>query len=359
MTSPPPGLPLAELTLWFEANVPSFDASDPPSAQLLTGGRSNLTYALTDASGQRWAVRRPPLGHIMPSAHDLKREFKVLSGLERAAFPAPRALWLCSDESIIGCQFLIMEFVDGVVLADREDTSRLTEAQSDYLSRVLVQNLVALHAIDPDQVGLADFGRPQGYLARQVQRWGEQWRLTKTRNLPSMEVIAEWLAHQVVDLRADLPGSIVHGDFRLDNAILRQDLSRVEAIVDWEMSTLGDPIADLAVMLVYWTEGADRLRAEVPVAQCLTSHPGFWTRDRIVEEYAQLSGRSLDHLPFCLVLACYKLVIIMESLVYRSRAGQQLGRAVDRAEPMDQAVLALSELALSLIDRPRVDTLRL
>jgi aminoglycoside phosphotransferase (APT) family kinase protein len=293
----------------------------------------------------------------MPSAHDLNREFTVLSHLGETAFPVPGVVAQSVDESVIGSPFMVMEFVEGTVLSEHEQTRDLSASQTDDISRLLVTQLANLHLLDPDTIGLGSFGRPQGYLGRQVKRWGEQWQITKTRELESMGVLSEWLATHVQDLESESIGAIVHGDFRLDNVILDHDLTHIRAILDWEMSTLGDPVADLAVMLVYWTEPTDQLRAKIPVAEGLTSSPGFWTRQKIAREYSAITQCNLDRLPFCLVLACYKLAIIMESLVFRSQTGHQLGRTVDHDEPMDEAVVALAELAIRLVDDPRIEVL--
>jgi len=357
MTQDPPGLPLDALLEWLAANVEDIDTSRSLEASLLTGGRSNLTYKVVDGAGRAWAVRRPPLGHVMPSAHDLGREARVLSGLGRGGYPVPAVRALCQDDAVIGVPFLVMDFIDGPVIADNADARRLTAPQADHVCSLLVESLARLHSLDAQAVGLGDFGRPGGYLARQVRRWGEQWSLSATREVPAMDVMAAWLTDQVSAIPADLPWSIVHGDFRLDNVILSPDLAEVRAVLDWEMSTLGDPVADLAVALVYWTEDADGLRGQVPVAQRLTAGPGFWTRSRIVDTYADLTGRDLAHLPFCLVLACYKLAVIMESLNFRNRMGMQLGRAAEPGEDTDAAVLALARLGEKLVDRPEVATL--
>ena len=346
-------LPLDALTPWLRDSV---EITGDLTATLLTDGRSNLTYRVTDAAGRSWAIRRPPLGHVMPSAHDLTREFTVLNGLT-GNYPVPRPWALCTDESILGVPFLVMDFVDGIVIADREQADQLSETQADHVCRVLVDSLAALHAVDAQMCGLGTFGKPDGYLTRQVRRWGEQWQLSKTRELESMNVMAQWLEASLATLPAQLPWSIVHGDFRLDNIILAHDASQVRAVVDWEMSTLGDPIADLAVTLVYWTEAGDRLRSEVAVAQGLTAGPGFWTREQIVQRYADVSERGMEQLGFCLVLACYKLAVIMESLTYRARMGMQLGRTVEQGEDTDHAVVALARLGERLVDQPTVDTL--
>lgn len=353
----PPGLPRAGLRTWLATNLPEFDASDLPAATLLPGGRSNLTYAVVDAAGRRWVVRRPPLGHVMPSAHDLEREFTVLTGMTRAAFPVPRPWALCTDPSVIGSGFLVMDFVDGVVIADRQDATLLSPAQAGAVCEVLVAGLARLHALDANDIGLGAFGRPHGYLARQVRRWGQQWELSRTRSVAGVDVMGTWLADRVSDLPEDLPWSVVHGDYRLDNCILSDSCDALRAVLDWEMSTLGDPVADLAVALVYWTQADDSLRTQVPVAQQVTSGVGFWRRERIVDRYAELTGRDLDHLGFCLVLACYKLAVILESLHYRSLMGQQLGRMNDLGEDMGAAVEALAQLGERLVDAPDVQTL--
>lgn len=350
MTADPPGLRLAALTRWLGANVADYDACASPSWRLLAGGRSNVTYELTDPSGRRWALRRPPLGHVLPSAHDMAREFRVLTGLTRAGFPVPHAHALCEDEAVIGATFLVMDFVDGRVIADKDDAASLGADQADLVSRTLIDGLADLHAVDVEAAGLRDFGRPEGYLTRQVTRWAEQWQRTKTRELPTLDAVGDWLAEQVTDVPADVPWSLVHGDYRLDNVILAPSLDRLTAVLDWEMSTLGDPLADLAVTLVYWTQATDGLRRDVPVAQSITTGPGFWTRERVVREYLDRTGRDADHLDLCIALACYKLAVIMESIHFRHLSGQQLGTSAERHEDMGAAVEALALLGQRVID---------
>ena len=357
MSTSPPGLPLEPLIARLATDLPEFSGGPACTATLLAAGRSNLTYAVTDCAGRRWAIRRPPLGHIMPSAHDMRREFTVLSGLSRAAYPVPRPRLLCQDHDVIGADFLVMDFVDGTVISDRDDAARLTEREAGDASALLVDGLARLHSLDAQAIGLGEFGRPDGYLVRQVRRWGQQWELSKTRDLPSLDAVGAWLAREVEQLPADLPWSIVHGDFRIDNAIIAPTFTELRAVVDWEMSTLGDPVADLAVTLVYWTQADDHLRRAVPVAQDVTSGPGFWSRRRIADEYARATGRDLSHLGFCLVFACYKLAVIMASLDFRSAQGHQLGRTAELGEDMAGAVDALAELGLHLMDSPSVEAL--
>lgn len=357
MSIDPAGLRIAPLVSWMRGHLPEFDQSRPPTAHLLAGGRSNLTYLVIDGIGRKWAVRRPPLGHVMPSAHDLQREFTVLKAVHQTGYPVPRPWVICEGETIIGARFLVMDFVDGLVIADRHDADRLTSDEAGNTCELLVCGLANLHDLDSQAIGLSEFGRPSGYLARQVRRWGEQWHLSKTRDLRGIDLMASWLANNLSALPTDQPWSLIHGDYRIDNAILDPSCSALRAVLDWEMSTLGDPIADLAVALIYWTQSDDKLRRSVPVAQDVTSGPGFWTREQFAVRYSTLTGRSLEHLGFCLILACYKLAVIMESLHFRGLSGHQLGTATERGEDMGCAAQALAQLGENLIDDPTVGTL--
>ena len=345
----PDGLRLAPLAAWMSDHGLGIDASAPLRADLLAGGRSNISYRLSDGAGGEWVLRRPPLGHILPSAHDMGREFRVLTGLHSVGFPVPRPVAECTDVDVIGAQFMLMDFVDGRVIDSADRASHLAPEEASAISGALVDALADLHAIDPAAAGLESLGRPDGYLARQVSRWTKQWELTRTRDLADIDVLAAALASQVDDVLA-MPGSIVHGDFRIDNTILAADAPVVRAVLDWEMSTLGDPISDLAVMLVYWTDAGDTLRSAVPVAQHITDQPGFWTRAELVARYADHSGRSLDHLDFCAALACFKLAVIMESILARSLQGQQLGTGASEVDAMRKSTEALTVLGLRVLD---------
>jgi aminoglycoside phosphotransferase (APT) family kinase protein len=240
----PPGLRLTALTEWMQGNVANFDAATPVQATLLAGGRSNVSYKLTDANNSSWVLRRPPLGHIMPSAHDMGREFRVLSGLNSVSFPTPTTRGYCEDESVIGAKFMLMDFVDGRVIESAKSAASLSAQQANEISAELVDTLARLHAIDPVAAGLDQLGKPTGYLQRQVKRWGEQWQITKTRELPEIEALHAWLETAIAKVPDSLPTSIVHGDFRIDNVILDNTSSDIVAVLDWEMSTLGDPISD-------------------------------------------------------------------------------------------------------------------
>lgn len=344
----PAGLKLVPLLKWMSQNLKGVDHSAPLIATLLAGGRSNVSYKLQDASGNQWVLRRPPLGHIMPTAHDMGREFRVLSGLNSVSFPTPGARAYCEDESIIGAKFMLMDFIDGRVIDTAQVATQLSEIQAEEISRSLVDTLARLHEVDPSKAGLDQLGKPTGYLQRQVKRWGEQWLLSKTRELPEIEALHEWLQEELKTVPSDLPSAIVHGDYRIDNVILSASSTDVIAVLDWEMSTLGDPISDLAISLVYWTQDSDTLRKRVPVAQDVTSGAGFWTRQQFVARYVEQTGFDISHLDFCVALACFKLAVIMESIHHRNLGGQQLGAASGQDSTMGEATVALAELGLAV-----------
>lgn len=320
----------------------------PLTAALLPGGRSNLTFRINDATGRAVVLRRPPLGHVLPSAHDMAREHRVLTMLHGVGFPVPTPRALCEDADVTGATFLIMDFVDGEVVADAGDARALGAARAADISASLVDTLASLHAINPSVAG----GRSaEGYLQRQVARWTEQWGLTQVSPVDDVDRLAAWLTAHTPDVTMS---SLVHGDYRIDNAILDPESGSVRAVLDWEMSTVGDPIADLAVMLVYWTQSDDGRRSLVPVAQHVTSAPGFWRREDIIDAYASASGLDMTHLDFCTALACFKLAVIMESIHMRAVKGQQRGVGAGDAESLAVATRMLAAMGLEVIDRGTV-----
>jgi aminoglycoside phosphotransferase (APT) family kinase protein len=322
----------------------------------LAGGLSNVTYLVSQGDRQL-VVRRPPLGHVMPTAHDMGREFTVLSGVTQGDFPAPRPLAYCDDESIIGARFLVMEYVAGRIISSDAAAEGLTVTDASALSAELVDVLAALHAIDAREVGLGGLGRPEGFLARQVARWAKQWELSKMRDLPAIDELLSWLDSRVEGLPADLPWSIVHGDYRLDNAIVDPVEPRIRAVLDWEMATLGDPLMDLATMLIYWSRPGDELRHQIRFAAFVTDRDGFWERGQLVERYAERSGLDVGHLDVCVVLSGLKLAVIMESIRKRTLAGQQLGADSSLADGMAMATDALAEMGLAVAAGGGVDAL--
>ena len=343
----PPGLRLQPLLRHVAASI-DVDPGSEVSVTLLARGRSNLSYLL--AQGDRsWVLRRPPLGHVMPTAHDMAREYTVLKALFDVGFPVPRPYALCLDDAIIGSPFLLMEYVKGRVIGDPEDAASLRPEEASDLSSRLVETLARLHGVDAEAVGLGGFGRPDGYLTRQVRRWSSQWERTKTRDLDTVPQLISILERRVSELPPNLPSSVVHGDYRLDNVIVGEDDIAVRAVLDWEMSTLGDPIADLAVMLVYWSRPGETLRHRVPVAVGVTDAPGFWDRAELVDKYVELSGRDVSHLETCIAVACLKLAVIMESIHYRTLHGQQMGVAAEAGIDMGEATEALAALGHAVV----------
>jgi aminoglycoside phosphotransferase (APT) family kinase protein len=314
----PPGLDLARLGAYLSSALPPGTVGLPLHAEIIAGGRSNLTYRLTDGRS-RWVIRRPPLGHVLPTAHDMAREYRVIRALHGTAVPVPAAVLLCTDESVLGAPFYLMSEVPGVVLRSAADYAGVTPADAEHCGRTLVDVLLALHRIDPQEVGLGDFGRPEGYLTRQVAGWYRQWERSATRELPALDALHAALAGSV-------PGSpgagIVHGDYRLDNVIFDPSLSRIDAVFDWEMSTVGDPLADVGLLYAYTSLAAEGLN---PGGATLPPEIGFPSAARLIEWYAAASGTDLARLDWYIAFSYYKLAIISEGIHARYLAGETVG----------------------------------
>ena len=344
MATSPPGVNVEAFQKWLRGRGLIEDEATIAEISLLDGGRSNLSFRVRIDHQRDLVLRRPPLGRLLPTAHDMSREFKALKGLNSAGFPAPRALALCTDESVLGCDFLLMEFVDGFQLRSDEDASRLVPTRRDRMSASFVAGLSDLHTVDVHVAGLRDFGRPNGFLIRQVSRWARQWELTRMQENSTMDSVRAWLQDRVECFADTGVPTVVHGDYRMDNTIFDWDSDSLRAVLDWEMSTLGDPMLDLATCLVYWTQAGDDLRSQVPVARHMTSDRGFWTRSKIIEEYERVIPFNDERLDFCAVLACYKLAVIMESIRNRVSRGQQMGTGAREGGAMGLAVSALASM---------------
>lgn len=337
----PAGIDYEGVSRYFAEHIPGGDA--PLTISLISGGRSNLTYKVS-SSAHDWVLRRPPLGHVLPTAHDMSREYRVIAGLHNTGVPVPMAVAICDDLSVNGAPFYVMDYVEGVIIAeDLPAGYATTEAERQALSLGMVETLVRLHAVDYAAVGLAEFGRPEGYLERQVRRWHEQWERSVTRPLPAIDELIRRLRSSIPE---SPPPTIVHGDYRLGNMIMDASRpGRVVAILDWEMATLGDPLSDLGYTLMYWTEPGDK-PGSAP-GSLATAKPGFYTRDELVQAYARLSGRSVDHVDFYEVLAGYKLAVIIEGIHARFLQGQTVGEGfegyAERAEQLAHWALALAD----------------
>jgi len=334
----PRGLDLARLAAYLDAGLPEPPAG-PLTGELIAGGKSNLTYRVTDGRSV-WAVRRPPLGHVLPTAHDMAREFRVLGALAGTEVPVPRVLLHCADEQVLGAPFYVMEYVDGEVLREPAQTAALPRERAAMLGARLVEVLAELHAVDPAKVGLADFGRPEGYLRRQVTRWHQQWERSQTRELPALEELAAGLAGTVPD--SGLVG-IVHGDYRLDNVMFDHGLDRIVAVLDWEMATLGDPLADLGLLWVYTALAATGLGPSNP----LPPDSGFPTAAELAAAYAALRPVPLEELNWYAALGYYKLAIVSEGIHKRFLAGQTVGDGFEQMGPRVPELLDRGHRALA------------
>ncbi|MEH0930794.1 phosphotransferase family protein [Micromonospora sp. CPCC 205558] len=331
VSTSPAGLALDRLADHLAQHRPEL-AVGPLHAQLIAGGKSNLTYLLR--LGDREVVlRRPPLGHVLATAHDMAREFRVISALASTAVPVPGALLLCTDPDVIGAPFYLMERMPGEVFRTRAQTDPLGDERRRALAMAMMDTLAALHNVEPSTVGLADFGRPEGYLARQVRRWAGQLDRSRSRPLPGIDELRDLLAATAPE--GANAGRIVHGDYRLDNLLASADPVAVHAVLDWEMATLGDPLADLGLLLTYWDVlGGSDTAAGNPVADGLGPRAGFPTGSELIDRYAGRSDVDVGPLHWHVALGCFKLAVICEGIHYRHTLGQTLGEGFDRIGEM-------------------------
>ncbi|WP_024796171.1 phosphotransferase family protein [Tomitella biformata] len=298
------------------------------TAELIAGGKSNLTYAISDGAN-KWVLRRPPVSGLTPSAHDMAREFRVVSGLRGSGVPVADAIVLCEDNSVLGAPFAMVEFVEGQVIRNESELARYSDADLTRCTDELVRVLAALHNVDYQAAGLGEFGRPDGYLTRQVGLWAKQWGRVKDGELAANDSDVERL-HRALEtmIPTQAAATIVHGDYRIDNTILdADDVGQVRAVVDWELSTLGDPLTDVAMMCVY----------RDPALELVLGEPAAWTSsrlasaDELAQQYSTASGRELANWGFYLGLANFKLAVIAAGIDHRYRSGATVGDGFDKA----------------------------
>ncbi len=310
--------------------------------RVIAGGKSNLTYEVSDGSSAR-VVRRPPLGHVQATAHDMGREYTVMTALADTEVPVPRTFAHCADDSVLGAPFYVMEKVEGTPYRTAQQLDEIGEQPTRDLANAMVDVLAMLHAVDPAEVGLAEFGRPAGFLERQVRRWGKQLEGSRNRDLPDADTLLAKLSERVPAADGSTAG-IVHGDYRLDNLLsVPGDAAPVKAVIDWEMATLGDTLTDLALLMVY-----DRLATITgggAVADASLA-PGYPTSEETLERYAAASGRDLGAMDFHLGLAHLKLAVILEGIHYRFLHGQTVGAGFDTIGEAVQPLLAAGLAAL-------------
>ncbi|MBV9366899.1 MAG: phosphotransferase family protein [Solirubrobacterales bacterium] len=298
---------------------------------LISGGKSNLTYRVACDAGEV-IFRRPPLGHILPTAHDMGREYRVMTALAGTAVPVPRTFHLGDADSPLGAPYYVMERVVGHICRNALPPKYAeTPDGCRKIGEALVDVLADLHSVRPDQVGLGEFGRPAGFMERQLRRWSQQWEASKTVDLPALEALRGDL---VAALPAQRASAVVHGDYRLDNTILHPtEVGAIVAVLDWEMSTLGDPLADLGAMLAYWSQADDsdvmrRARIMAPLTAC----EGFPTRSEIIERYARRTGIDPSDVGWYQAFAYFKLAVVCQGIAARAAGGSMVGGGFDQAE---------------------------
>jgi len=307
----PAGIVVSGVTAWLEKHV---GVQPPLEFERCMGGHSNLTYAITDANGRRVVLRRPPMGHLLPTAHDMSREWRIIYALQDTPVPVPPALGFCDDADVTGAPFYVMGHMSGHVMHDASIArSVYGEAERRRAGESFVDVLAALHDVVPDEVGLGELGRKEGYIARQLKRWYGQWEQSKTRELPLVDQMHDFLASHTPEQG---PARVVHGDYRLGNCISADD-GTILAVLDWEICTLGDPLADVGYVLATWAEHGD------PGAESVgpSSLPGFPSRGEVLSRYAERSGRDVSLIEFYVAFSHWKSACIVEGVYARYLQG--------------------------------------
>ncbi len=315
-----PGIDVAPLTSWITSVVEGLEA--PLQFTLIAGGRSNLTYEVLDHQGRRFALRRPPVSHVLPTAHDMAREHRILAALHPAGIPVPQPLALCEDPAVTGAPFYLMEFVDGHILRDAAQArAAFAEPVRRSVGQHLAQTLAQLHALDVDAIGLGGLARKEGYIERQLKRWRGQFEAMAVAGVDDgglVGAVLERLAGAIPDQQGV---AVVHGDYRCDNTVLDDD-GRVRAILDWEICTLGDPIADLGTLLCYWAEPGD---GDVALLDSPTLAEGFATRDEVLAAYAEASGLDVSRAKYYTAFGYWRLACILQGVYARYVGGAAAG----------------------------------
>ena len=341
------GVDFRKLERWLADNVP--DARGRVRVELLAGGSSNLTFQVCD-DANTWVLRRPPTAHVLATAHDMGREFRVQRALMDTGVPVARMIAQCTNPDVLGAPFYLMELVDGLIYGDADTAAHLSMDEARGVSCELIDVLSQLHAVNPTHVGLANFGRPDGFLNRQIHRWQKQWEHSRRSDIPELEEVAARLVDAVP---ARSLSCVVHGDYGLRNVMFRRDdATRIRAVLDWEMATLGDPMTDIAVLLTYWGPVGDLIwqnQGERPQA----ANPGFLSSADLADRYARTSGLDMTELDFYVVLATFKLAVITAGVYAR-----RLETDPDAAEATGRLLTDLAVAALDTADKSAVRALR-
>lgn len=331
------GFDLPKVTAWLQANIAAAEA--PFDVELIAGGRSNLTFRVTDANGWSFVLRRPPTGHVLATAHDMAREYTIIAAVGKTGVPVPEALGLCTDAEVNDAPFYVMSLAEGDVLDSAAKAVLLPMELRVPASEHLVDVLADLHAVDIDAVGLGGLAKRTGYIERQVRRWTMQWENSKMRELPAIDEVGRILGQRMPEQHGV---SIAHGDYRFGNCLTDVKLGRISAVLDWELCTLGDPLADVGYLGVYWSDGDQGMLS--------TSDPtpagGFLQYADVLERYATRTGRDLSDIGYYVAFSCWRLAIISEGVRARYRAGV-MGDQVDTLDDRSNAVEMLADRALT------------
>ncbi|WP_082972614.1 phosphotransferase family protein [Mycobacterium sp. 1245852.3] len=335
-----PGLDLVALQSFLDDHRPNLIQGEL-DATLVAGGRSNLTYEVTDGTSS-WIVRRPPLGHVLATAHNMRREYQVITALRHSGVPVPATIVLCEDSVVLGAPFFVMEKVTGETYRRADQLLPLGAVRTRTVCERMVDTLVVLHAVDPQEVGLGDFGRPEGFVSRQVNRWKSQLDASHSRDVAKIEALHTKLISRIPPTAT---ATIVHGDYRLDNLLVDHD-DAIAAVLDWEMATLGDPFTDVALLMAYITlSGLDGSDAVTDAG----SAAGFLSPDQVLARYRQVSGRDAADMGFYLAFAYFKLAVILEGIHFRFTQGKTVGSGFDRIGPLVEPLAIAGHAALQEI----------
>lgn len=336
------GIDIPAVTAWLADEIEG--AVAPFRFELIAGGRSNLTFTVTGADGRRFVLRRPPLGHVLATAHDMAREYRIIAAIGPTGVPVPPALGLCTDETVNGAAFYVMGHVVGEVLDGPEKVDRIPVELRRPASEHLIDVLADLHALDVDEIGLGDLAKREGYVERQIKRWSTQWANSKTRELPAIDEVAERLAR---DVPVQVGVSVAHGDYRFGNCLTDVRHGRIAAVLDWELCTLGDPLADVGYLGVYWTDpGEAGGRHNDP-----SGADGFPTFAELLDRYAARTGRDLSRIDYYVAFSSWRLAVISEGVYARYLHGA-MGDAVDQSV-LDTFKVGTEQLAESALDAMR------
>lgn len=337
------GIDHGRVTAWLVDNIDG--ATAPFEFSLIAGGRSNLTFTVTDGNGTLFVLRRPPTGAVLATAHDMAREYRIISAVGKTSVPVPPALGLCVDDDVNGAPFYVMAFVNGVVLDGVERAEPMTVENRRKAGLDLIDVLADLHDVDVDAVGLGDLAKREGYVERQVRRWSTQWEKSKTRELPAIDEVAKRLADRLPVQRGV---SIAHGDYRFGNCLTDIESGRIAAVLDWELCTLGDPLADIGYLGVYWADsGTEQLRSNDP-----TGIEGFPKYADLLERYANRTGRDLSNIDYYIAFSSWRLAVISEGVYARFLHGAMGDQNLD-AETLEGFKTGTEVLAAAALEAMR------